>query len=113
MKGVVKLINDNRYKVMLGSFLVAFLLFFLISYSFAVPVPVKSIEIKSENLDYDKSDPGAWKITKSAFWLSKGKARITFKVNTIEKNYDKNRDIIFVVDSSASMYSGEFGAELG
>ena len=108
MKRVVKLINDNRYKVILGSFLVAFLLVFFISYSFAATVPVESVEIKSENLDYDKSDPGAWKITKSAFWLSKGKARITFEVDTVEKNYDRNRDIIFVVDSSASMYNGEF-----
>lgn len=108
MKRVVKLINDNRYKVILGSFLVAFLLVFLISYSFAATVPVESVEIKSENLDYDKNDPGSWKITKSAHWISKGKARITFEVNTIEKNYDKNRDIIFVVDSSASMYNGEF-----
>lgn len=108
MKRVVKLINDNRYKVILGSFLVAFLLVFFISYSFAATVPVESVEIKSENLDYDKSDPGAWKITKSAFWLSKAKARITFEVDTVEKNYDRNRDIIFVVDSSASMYNGEF-----
>ncbi|MDD6264587.1 MAG: VWA domain-containing protein, partial [bacterium] len=108
MKRVVKLINDNRYKVILGSFLVAFLLVFLISYSFAATVPVESVEIKSENLDYDKNDPGSWKITKSAHWISKGKARITFEVNTIEKNYDRNRDIIFVVDSSASMYNGEF-----
>ena len=108
MKRVVKLINDNRYKVILGSFLFAFLLVFLISYSFAATVPVESVEIKSENIDYDKNDPGSWKITKSAHWISKGKARITFEVNTIEKNYDRNRDIIFVVDSSASMYNGEF-----
>lgn len=108
MKRVVKFINDNRYKVILGSFLVAFFLVFLISYSFAATVPVESVEIKSENLDYDKNDPGSWKITKSAHWISKGKARITFEVNTIEKTYDRNRDIIFVVDSSASMYNGEF-----
>lgn len=106
MKRIVRFINDNRYKVILSSILVTFLLIFFIAYSFAATVPVESIEIKSENLDYDKKEPGAWKVTKSAHWLSNGKARITFDVDSIEKNDDNDRDIIFVVDSSASMYFG-------
>lgn len=108
MKKIIKIISDNRYKTIFGFILFVFLLIFFISSSFAVSGPIKSIEIKSENLNYDTGEQGAWKVTKSAHWISKGKAKITFNVDSIEKSNNKNRDIVLVVDSSASMYSGGF-----
>jgi len=67
-------------------------------------VPVRTVEFFSEHTNYENSDPGAWKVIKSAEWADTGKARITFEVNSIRK-HDENRkyDILLVVDSSGSM----------
>lgn len=70
---------------------------------FAQLQPVKSVEIFSEKLDYNKKDSGAWKIKKSAKWVSKGTAEITFDVDTIIKNKNRHTDILFVLDVSGSM----------
>lgn len=111
LKRIVNLLKqlvNNKVRIILCAILFLFGLVFLITNSFAASVPVKSIEIKSENLDYDTLEQGAWKVTKSASWISKGKARITFNIDSVEKNDDKDRDIILVIDNSASMYSGNF-----
>lgn len=70
---------------------------------FAELQPVKSIEIFSEKLNYNKNEPGAFKITKSARWIEKGMAEIDFDVDTILKSDNKQRDILFVFDVSESM----------
>lgn len=70
---------------------------------FAQLQPVKSIEIFSEKLDYNSKEPGAWKVTKSAKWIQKGIAEITFDVDTVLKTNNKYNDIIFVLDISGSM----------
>lgn len=75
--------------------------------SFASLVPVKSISFESEKLSYEKNEAGSYKITKSAEWIAKGKARITFQVDTKElKKENTKADTILIVDTSASM-SGE------
>lgn len=105
-----KLLSNKKYVI--SSIVLIGLLIVFISYSFAAVVPVKSVEIKSQNKNYDNSEQGAWKVTKSAKWISKGKARITFDVDSIEMNDNKDRDIILVVDNSDSMYSGNFSEVL-
>ena len=72
-----KLLSNKKYVI--SSIVLIGLLIVFISYSFAAVVPVKSVEIKSQNKNYDNSEQGAWKVTKSAKWISKGKARITYK----------------------------------
>ena len=74
-----------------------------IANSFAVTVPIKSIEIKSEKLNFDTNEAGSWKVTKSASWISKNKARITFDIDSIEKINNEVNDVIFVIDTSESM----------
>ena len=75
--------------------------------SFASLTPVKSITIDSEKLNYEENESGSYKITKSAEWIAKGKARITFQVDTKElKKENTKADTILIVDTSASM-SGE------
>lgn len=105
-----KLLSNKKYVI--SSIVLIGLLIVFISYSFAAVVPVKSVEIKSQNKNYDNSEQEAWKVTKSAKWISKGKARITFDVDSIEMNDNKDRDIILVVDNSDSMYSGNFSEVL-
>ena len=70
----------------------------------AADVPVRSVEILSNNSSYVDGQPGSWKITKSAKWTDVGKARITFEVESVTK-YDssKNLDVLMVIDNSGSM----------
>lgn len=65
--------------------------------------PTKSVEIFSEKLNYNKKEPGAWKVTKSAKWIRKGIAEITFDVESIVKTDYDNYDVLFVLDISGSM----------
>ncbi|MCI8567756.1 MAG: VWA domain-containing protein [Bacilli bacterium] len=90
----------------LGSIVIVIGFILIIPKAFAISVPVKSITITSSKLDYHKKVPGSYNIEKSAKWLEKGKARITFDLDTIMKTEEKFTDIIFVLDVSGSM-SGE------
>ena len=72
--------------------------------SFASLTPIKSISFESENLSYEENEPGSYKITKSAEWIGKGKARITFQVDTKELIKENiNTDTILIIDISDSM----------
>ena len=72
--------------------------------SFAASTPVEYITFSSKNLNYEKKDEGSWNLVKSAKWLGKGKARITFNINTNQMLKDNvYRDVILVVDNSSSM----------
>ncbi len=62
---------------------------------------IKSVEIKSEG--YDKQEGGSWHIDKSADWTDLNKAQIKFELNTVVKTGDNLKDVIFVLDISASM----------
>ena len=71
--------------------------------SFALVEPIKTISFTSEKLNYNEKEPGSWKVEKNAEWIEKGKARITFQVDSVLKTESKNTDIIFVLDISGSM----------
>jgi len=78
-------------------------LIFLFGHSFSLPTGVKTIHIFSENSDYESQNPGSFKIEKSGEWIDRGKARITFDVDTVMKTNNQYTDIIFVLDVSGSM----------
>ena len=88
-----------------------FLVFCFICMIVAISIPVfakeetvKSITIESENLSYEENKPGSYKITKQAEWIGKGKARITFQVDTKELiKENTNTDTILIIDTSGSM----------
>ena len=93
-------------RIIILSIVVVGLLFIMIGLfysSFALLDPMKSISFTSENLNYDEKDSGSWKIENSAEWIEKGKARITVKLDTIERVRNRNTDMIFVLDTSGSM----------
>lgn len=103
MKRLVRFINNNRYKVIALSILfVAFLIFFITN-SFATLTPISSITVPSTTLSYSDKEEGSWQFTKTAKWISKGKAEINIKVNTLEKNRNDYTDVILVLDTSGSM----------
>ncbi len=98
--------KENRKKVISISalFIVAIVAIVVIPKALSKIEPVKKVTIISEeNLDYGKRDPGSWQIKKSAEWISYGKARITFEVNTILKRGKSEADILLVLDTSGSM----------
>ena len=65
--------------------------------------PIPKVTFKSQNLNYDKSEPGSFKVDKSAKWIGEGKAKVTIEVNSIIKESTQAKDIIFVLDVSGSM----------
>ena len=69
-------------------------------YTDAVP----SVELKSS--DWDSNVGGSWHIDKSAKWTGRGKAQVTFDLDTIVKTGENKKDVILVLDISGSM-SGE------
>ncbi len=106
----IKVITSKIKNIILKNKLICLILIlavvigkFAIPRIFAQLQPVKSVEILSEKLDYNKKEPGSWKIDKSAKWISKGTAEITFDLDTTVKNNNKYTDVIFVLDVSGSM----------
>lgn len=103
MKRLVRFINNNRYKVIALSILFVVFLIFFITNSFAALTPTPSITVPSTTLSYSDKEEGAWQFTKTAKWISKGKAEINIKVNTLEKKRNDYTDVILVLDTSGSM----------
>lgn len=94
----------NRVILGVGLSLIIILGFIcLIPFSFAQVLPVKSIELFSKNLSYQDKEAGAWKVTKSAKWTSKGEAEIKFDVDSILKLEDSSSNILLVLNTPASM----------
>ena len=78
----------------------------LIGRSFALPInnEIKTIEINSDNYN----NPGSFRIEKKVDWIDKGKAEITYTVNTVEKNVNnKYKDVVLIIDTSSSMNEGK------
>lgn len=90
-------------KYILGSIVLIGLFIVFMFNSFATLEPVSSITIKSTTLDYSQNEEGSWKYTKFAKWISKGKARINIKLETVEKPRTEYTDVILVLDTSGSM----------
>ena len=90
-------------EIVAGVLLMAMIFVCSMSYAYAMSAPVSSIIITSENTNFAEKAPGSWQIEKSAKWISKGKARITFDVDTTLMAKEEASDIIFVVDTSGSM----------
>lgn len=67
---------------------------------------IESVEIESP--DYKDNEPGSWHIDKTAEWLNRDTAEVTFDVSSKRKIGDRKKDIIFVFDISSSMYGKKF-----
>ena len=94
-----------RYKKELMAIFLFVIMFLLcsMSYAYAMSAPIPSIIITSENVSFEEKVPGSWQVEESAKWISKSRARVTFDVDTTLMAKEEASDIIFVVDTSASM----------
>ena len=79
-----KLLSNKKY--LLGFVALMGILIVLVGSSLATLTPVSSITVPSTTLSYSDKAEGAWQYTKSAYWLSKDKARVNIKVATLKKN---------------------------
>lgn len=104
-----KLFNLNKGKVLfvIGLFLLVTVIG--VPRIFATPQPVGSVDVYSRRLNYKNDEPGAWKVTKSAKWISKENAEININVDTVLKKSNLNSDILFVLDISESMTNEKLG----
>ena len=103
------IVMDYKKEVVISAILILFLSIFFIGKAYAALTPTKSIIIKSKNSSYENKDPGAWQIEKSSKWLSKGRARVSFDVDTIAMSQNDNTDIMIVLDVSNSMSNDKLG----
>ena len=87
--------------IILGIFLLLGFLIFNKTLSELKPIP--KVTFKSQNLNYDKKEPGSFKVDKSAKWIGEGKAKVTIDVESIMKESSQAKDIVFVLDVSGSM----------
>ena len=94
--------RNAKVVIAFGIFVVAFAVF-LVGNAFAALTPTKSVIITSQKTSFKDKEPGSWQVEKSGKWISKGKARVTFDVDTTLMTKNKDKDIIFVLDISGSM----------
>ena len=93
-------------KIVFLSIMVIGLLFAIVGLfysSFALTEPVRNISFTSEILNYDKKEPGSFKVEKSAKWIAEDKAQITYDLDTVLDINDSSLDLILVLDVSSSM----------
>ena len=91
----------KRKYLIIGIFLVLGVLIFNKTLSELKPIP--KVDYKSQNLDYDKKEPGSFIVENSAKWIGDGKAKITLEVKSVMKESTNSKDIVFVLDVSGSM----------
>lgn len=96
-----KFLSNKKYVI--SSIILIGLLIVFVSYSFSALTPTPSITVPSTTLSYSEKEEGSWQFTKNAKWISKGKARINIKLETIEKPSAEHTDVILVLDTSESM----------
>ena len=92
--------KKRRY-IIIGIFLVLGFLIFNKTLSELKPIP--KVTFKSQNLNYDKKEPGSFKVEKSSKWIGEGKAKVTIDVESIRKEIYEKKDILFLIDNSESM----------
>ena len=106
-----KKINKKLHISILVIILFALIITKFITNSFSLQTPLDKIEIYSNNLNYNNNEPGSYKITKSARWYDKDKARITFNVDSVSMTEGKEyKDIILVLNINESLNTGAFDA---
>ncbi len=76
--------------------------------SYALMEPIRTVSFNSQELNYNSKEPGSIHVDKSAEWIAKNKARITFDIDTIRQTNNLYRDVILVLDTSSSMRSNSF-----
>ena len=103
MSKIKKFVQEHTKEVVVFSIFVVAVSIFFIGNAFAALTPTKSVIITSKNTSFEDNEPGSWQVEKSGKWVSKGKARVIFDVDTMLMTNNQYTDIIMVLDISGSM----------
>ena len=103
MNKIKMFIQEHTKEVVVFSIFVVAVSIFFVGNAFAALTPTESVIITSRNTSYEDKEPGSWQVEKSGKWISKGKARVSFDVDTTLMTEDRDTDIIMVLDISGSM----------
>ena len=103
MSKIKRFVQEHTKEVVVFGIFVVAVSIFLVGNAFAALIPTKSVIITSRNTSYEDKEPGSWQVEKSGKWVSKGKTRVTFDVDTSLMTEDTDTDIIMVLDISGSM----------
>ena len=103
MSKIKRFVQEHTKEVVVFGIFVVAVSIFLVGNAFAALTPTKSVIITSKNTSYEDKEPGSWQVEKSGKWVSKGKTRVTFDVDTSLMTEDTDTDIIMVLDISGSM----------
>ncbi len=104
IKSIFNKLTSNKKRVIAFLFLFVFVvgLFLTIRGSFSENDHTDYIYIYSDNTNYEGNDPGAWILFKSAYLLNKGKLRIKYGINSNTLLSEKDKDVLLVLDDSAT-----------
>lgn len=105
-KNILNIIRNKQFQKRLLLFVVVLAVGFVLVLPKSLAVDnqaIKSVVIPSEKLNVEEKQAGAWKITESTEWTSKGEAKITFELDTVFRNNLEGTDFIFALDTSSSM----------
>ena len=103
MSKIKRFVQEHTKEVVVFSIFVVAVSIFFVGNAFAALTPTKSVIITSRNTSFEDNEPGSWQVEKSGKWVSKGKARVTFDVDTSLMIEDRDTNIIMVLDISGSM----------
>ena len=103
MKNLVKKINMKVLFFFLFVFSMGFMFTNIFRGSYALTEAVKQVVFTSQKLNYSEKEPGSIRIAESAEWVGKNQVKITFDIDTIQKNNSSSVDTILVLDVSSSM----------
>ncbi len=103
LRKVKELVSRNNKKTLVIGLFVVGISILLTTTSLATTTPVKSITMTSKNTSFENKEQGSWKAVKSAKWISKEQAQVTFGIDTTLMTDEKDKDIVFILDTSSSM----------
>ena len=103
LRKVKELVSRNNKKTLVIGLFVVGISILLTTTSLATTTPVKSITMTSKNTSFENKEQGSWKAVKSAKWISKEQAQVTFDIDTTLMTDEKDKDIVFILDTSSSM----------
>ncbi len=98
MKEKIKLVTKKQ--MIIPIIVVGFLLILIGTFlnSYAYITPIKTIFITSKSLSYENKDPASFQIEKSAEWIERNKARVTFNVNSYVEEVEYAQNIVLALD---------------
>lgn len=108
IKNYFKNLNYFKKLSVIGGGIFSIFLIMSLSLSLSALLPVKSIIIKSKNMNYDTKEQGAWRVVETINWTDGGKAELVFDINSIIKSSYSKTNVLLVLDISSTMNEGRY-----